>query len=319
MQGLRKRPTYNELIQEVENSDDIIKKYPDRRALFMRNHPYLTTLDGESFMDAMDSQQDAITKEQQKDLMIRTYSAQTQTSHLENKAMATPLRQSFAWRDKQQQMPSPENEFGTPGHPPEDPMSGAIDRAADDVQEELEKRAKDHANKKARQKERLEKRMQEIQTPFMTPHKSFNPFSDDEPDPQASSSSIYKVSSGAASLVKKAIPPALDFGKFVLKEGGKKAISAAPYVAKKTAIGAYKGTKAVFKGAGLLGEAIAAATAKKKSIQDDAPIIQKRRPASPQQRERQPVARPLVFDMAKDDEPETRHETKGKRGRPRKV
>ena len=86
MQGLKRKPTYNELIQQVENSDDIIKKYPDRRALFMRNHPYLTTLDGESFMDAMDAQQDAITKEQQKDLMIRTYSAQTQTSHLENKA-----------------------------------------------------------------------------------------------------------------------------------------------------------------------------------------------------------------------------------------
>ena len=86
MQGLRKRPTYNELIQQVENSDDIIKKYPDRRALFMRNHPYLTTLDGISFMDAMESQQDATVKEQQKDLMIRTYSAQTQTSHLENKA-----------------------------------------------------------------------------------------------------------------------------------------------------------------------------------------------------------------------------------------
>jgi hypothetical protein len=86
MQGLRKRPTYNELIQQVENSDDIIKKYPDRRALFMRNHPYLTTLDGVSFMDAMDSQQDATVIEQQKDLMIRTYSAQTQTSHLENRA-----------------------------------------------------------------------------------------------------------------------------------------------------------------------------------------------------------------------------------------
>ena len=162
MQGLKRKPTYNELIQQVENSDDIIKKYPDRRALFMRNHPYLTTLDGECFMDAMDLQQDATIKEQQKDLMIRTYSAQTQTSHLENKAMATPLRKSFAWRDKQQQMPSPENEFGTPGHPPEDPMSGAIDKAADDVQEELQKRAKDHAKKKARQKERLEKRMQEI-------------------------------------------------------------------------------------------------------------------------------------------------------------
>jgi hypothetical protein len=87
MQGLKRKPTYNELIEQVENSDDIIKKYPDRRALFMRNHPYLTVLDGESYMDALDSQQDTIVKEQQKDLMIRTYSAQTGTSHLENKAI----------------------------------------------------------------------------------------------------------------------------------------------------------------------------------------------------------------------------------------
>jgi hypothetical protein len=55
----------------------------------MRNHPYLTVLDGESYMDALDQQQDTIVKEQQKDLMIRTYSAQTGTSHLENKAVMT--------------------------------------------------------------------------------------------------------------------------------------------------------------------------------------------------------------------------------------
>ena len=187
MQGLKRKPTYNELIQEVENSDDIIKKYPDRRVLFVRNHPYLTVLDGECYMDALDAQQDAIVKEQQKDMMIRTYSSQTGTSHLENKAMMTPARKRFAWRDKQQQFPSPENEFGTPARPPEDPMSGVIGRAVDDVQEELEQRAKDHADKKARQRERLEKIVKEIQTPY----KSLNPFSDDEPDPQASSSGNF--------------------------------------------------------------------------------------------------------------------------------
>jgi hypothetical protein len=104
-----------------------------------------------------------------------------------------------------------------------------------------------------------------------------------------------------------------------MKEVGKKALAAAPYVAKGAAIGAIKGTKAVFQGAGMLGKAIAAAT-EQKSTQNDTPI-QKRKPATPQQRERQPVARPLVFKMSDDDddEPESRHENKGKRGRPRKV
>ena len=159
----------------------------------MINHPYLTVLDGQSFMDALDAQQDATILEQQKDMMIRIYSAQTGTSHVENKAMATTPRKSFAWKDKQQQMPSPDNQFGTPGQPPEDPMSGSLRQTAYAVSEELENRAKDHAKKKARQVERLEKRMREIQTPYMTPDKIFNPFSDDEPDPQAASSGAYKI------------------------------------------------------------------------------------------------------------------------------
>ena len=53
MRSLRKRPTYDELAEIVENNDDIIKKYPDRRAITMRNHPQLTTLDGESFLNAL--------------------------------------------------------------------------------------------------------------------------------------------------------------------------------------------------------------------------------------------------------------------------
>jgi hypothetical protein len=322
MQGLKRKPTYNELIEQVENSDDIIKKYPDRRALFMRNHPYLTTLDGECFMDALDAQQDATIKEQQKDMMIRTYSAQTGTSHLENKTMMTTPRKRFAWRDKQQQFPSPENEFGTPARPLEDPMSGVIGRAVDDVQEELENRAKDHADKKARQRERLAKRVREIQTPY----KSLNPFSDEDmPDPESSSSGTYtlltlgkKAASGAKTLGSHVIPPTIDFGGFLLKEGDKRAISAAPSLAKGLAIGAYKGTKGALQVGKMLGQAIAKTTHKKqKTTDNDAPVMTRRRPASPQHR--QPVARPLVFDMAKDDEPESTPPPKGQRGRPRKI
>ena len=89
MNGLRRRPTYNELIEQVENSDDIIKKYPDRRASFMRNHPYLTTLDGENFMEAINMQQNNMIRAQQKDLLIRDYVTQNGMSHLETKATMT--------------------------------------------------------------------------------------------------------------------------------------------------------------------------------------------------------------------------------------
>jgi len=87
MKGLRKRPTYNELIEQAENSDDIIKKYPDRRATFMRNHPYLTTLDGENFMEALNMQQNNMIRSQQKDLLIRDYASANETSHLETRSM----------------------------------------------------------------------------------------------------------------------------------------------------------------------------------------------------------------------------------------
>ena len=33
MRSLRKRPTYDEKAEIVENNDDIIKKYPDRQAI----------------------------------------------------------------------------------------------------------------------------------------------------------------------------------------------------------------------------------------------------------------------------------------------
>ena len=91
VKGLRKRPTYEELIDHVDNIDEIVKKYPDRRALFMRNHPYLTQLDGENFLEAMSLQQENIIKSQQQDLAIRQYAMlnkDSQTSHLETLANA---------------------------------------------------------------------------------------------------------------------------------------------------------------------------------------------------------------------------------------
>ena len=87
IKGLRKRPTYDELAEIVENNVDIVKKYPDRRAITMRNHPYLTTLDGESFLNALNFTQETMIKGQQRDLLIRTYATQTdEMSHLEFRA-----------------------------------------------------------------------------------------------------------------------------------------------------------------------------------------------------------------------------------------
>ena len=100
MQGLRKRPTYDELAEIVLNNDDIIKKYPDRRAITMRNHPYLTTLDGESFLNALNFTQETMIKGQQRDLLVRTYAMQaSDMSHLQFRAQPenspSPTVQTF--------------------------------------------------------------------------------------------------------------------------------------------------------------------------------------------------------------------------------
>ena len=61
--GLRKRPTYDELVDFIETDPERIH-YPDRRATDLRESPYLTQLDGEG-MRQMNSLQTNRMKEQQ--------------------------------------------------------------------------------------------------------------------------------------------------------------------------------------------------------------------------------------------------------------
>ena len=56
--GLRKRPTFEGIVDYIANGQETIK-YPDRLAKFMRNHPYLTQLDGEGIMEMQDQQEEA--------------------------------------------------------------------------------------------------------------------------------------------------------------------------------------------------------------------------------------------------------------------
>ena len=58
MVGLRKRPTFEGIVDYIANGQETIK-YPDRLAKFMRNHPYLTQLDGEGIMEMQDQQEEA--------------------------------------------------------------------------------------------------------------------------------------------------------------------------------------------------------------------------------------------------------------------
>ena len=72
--SLRKKPTFNELINYLQNDQPKIK-YPDRTATFLRNSHYLSQFDGNLF--DVDEQQKNITKAQIRETQIRNI-AQTQ-------------------------------------------------------------------------------------------------------------------------------------------------------------------------------------------------------------------------------------------------
>jgi hypothetical protein len=92
MEGLRKRPTYNQVVDYLENEQPKIK-YPDRRATFLRNSPYLSQFDGDSWID-LEEQESNITKEQLKEAEIKRLSAisraTAQVLRTEHHSIGTP-------------------------------------------------------------------------------------------------------------------------------------------------------------------------------------------------------------------------------------
>ena len=53
--GLRERPTYNELIEDIQLDEKI--KLPNRQAKFIRESPYLGFLDGEGYTDLLEQEE----------------------------------------------------------------------------------------------------------------------------------------------------------------------------------------------------------------------------------------------------------------------
>lgn len=74
-QILRKKPTYNELVNYIE--EDIPIRYPDRTATFLRNSHYLQQFDGDTFID-LEEQENNINKEKLKEMEVRKIAAETQ-------------------------------------------------------------------------------------------------------------------------------------------------------------------------------------------------------------------------------------------------
>ena len=75
MQNLRRKPTYNELINYLEFEQPKIK-YPNRNATFLRNSPYLSQFDGDSWID-LEEQENNINKEKLKEMEVRRVASDT--------------------------------------------------------------------------------------------------------------------------------------------------------------------------------------------------------------------------------------------------
>jgi hypothetical protein len=118
MQGLRHRPTYNELIDYLEEHQEKIK-YPDRRATFLRNSPYLSQFDNDSWID-LDEQERNIMEGQMRDLEMKKLAANTKQTHSEMKAVGSqtkPLKQNDIFDTESDSGFSDVEEFKTPRDP----------------------------------------------------------------------------------------------------------------------------------------------------------------------------------------------------------
>jgi hypothetical protein len=120
--GLRRRETYEEIINYLENEQEIIK-YPNRTAKFLRDSPYLTQLDGEG-QRTLEEQQLNTLKQQEKDKILREmgYKADGTVSRAERAAtfdIATPP-------------PTPTHGPGSPDDDPDfmDAESGAVQESS---------------------------------------------------------------------------------------------------------------------------------------------------------------------------------------------
>ena len=73
--GLRKKPTYEEMIDYLQNDQEVIR-YPNRYAKFLRDSPWLSQMDGQGMRD-MEEQQVSEMREHRKEQAIREMAMNT--------------------------------------------------------------------------------------------------------------------------------------------------------------------------------------------------------------------------------------------------
>ena len=125
--GLRQKPSYNQLIDEIATDQKI--KLPDRRAKFMRDSPYLSFLDNETYLEMEDQQNKLNAQQQAQQTIQQVASSSGQTAAVLRSQVTNPFGGGRAPPAPPPTPPIPPgpNPFGpgaTPPPPPRDAFGG---------------------------------------------------------------------------------------------------------------------------------------------------------------------------------------------------
>ena len=115
--GLRQKTSYNELIDEIATDQKI--KLPDRRAKFMRDSPYLSFLDNETYLEMEDQQNKLNAQQQAQQTIQQVASSSGQTASVLRGQVTNPFGGG-----RSPPIPPPTPPMGKPASPDAFSMSG---------------------------------------------------------------------------------------------------------------------------------------------------------------------------------------------------
>ena len=141
MQTLRKRLSYDEMVDYVENDKQKIK-FPNRQATFLRNSPFLSQFDGDSFID-LEEQENKMNRERLKEVAVRNLARDGGITH----------------RALQYQMHG-----STPLNTPSETSSDSIEDAYNELDLEENKRNLEERVRKRMMQERLKAHLKDIES-----------------------------------------------------------------------------------------------------------------------------------------------------------
>jgi hypothetical protein len=162
MQTLRKRLSYNEMVNYIENDKEKIK-FPNRQATFLRNSHFLSQFDGDSFID-LEEEENKMNRERLKEDEIKKISSETKTTAQVNRAtrrMKVPRRISKKSAPSQAQSDN-EAEETKQAAPPNTSTPQYFDMTVDDETDKEMHNVDVEAERRKEQEKKKKKKAAEI-------------------------------------------------------------------------------------------------------------------------------------------------------------